>query len=176
MNAVLKHDLCQKKLTLVLTKMKSRNLFFASLAFVAGLCHASEMSSFDQERQKYLSYKDPTRISYLYNRCAALQLNVAALMARKGQAQGAKDYEALAQHYMVLSEANERAIDKKRGIKSKDTMKTVQRNVANISELYSARMRNNLVQRGEYFLGDPQVEYELHECLNPNEFVAKLNK
>jgi hypothetical protein len=166
----------KKKLTPELTHMKSRKLFFLIAAFFVCACDAAELSTFDQERQKYQSYKDPTRASYLYNRCAALQLNVAALMARKGQAQGAKDYEALAQHYMVLSEANERAIDKKRGIKSKDTMKTVQRNVANISELYSARMRHNLVQKGEYFLGDPQIEYELHECLNPDQFVLKLNK
>jgi hypothetical protein len=115
-------------------------------------------------------------VSYLYNRCAALQLNVAALMTRMGQAQASKDFEALGQHYMVLSEANEREIDKKRGLKSKDTMKTVQRNVATVSEVYSKRMNANKLKNGEYFRGDAQVEDELQECMNPDTFVKKLGK
>ena len=134
---------------------------------------AAGLSTFDEVRAKYQSYRDPTRISYLYNRCAALQLNVAALMQRKGQAQGAKDFESLAQHYMVLSEANEREIDKKRGVKSKDTMKTVNRNVANVSEVYTTRMNRNFAQRREYILGDAQLESELAECNVPNVFKQK---
>ena len=132
------------------------------------------MSTFNEERTKYHSYKDPTRLSYLYNRCAALQLNVAALLSRKGKAQGAKDFEALAQHYMVLSEANEREIDKKRGLKSKDTMKTVHRSVANVSELYTKRMNSNFAKRGDYIVGDTQLESELAECNLPDVFRKSL--
>ena len=55
--------------------------------------HSAELASFDDIRSQYQSYKDPTRVSYLYNRCAALQLNVSALLARKGQGQGSKDFE-----------------------------------------------------------------------------------
>ena len=135
--------------------------------------HAAELSTFDEVRAQYQSYKDPTRVSYLYNRCAALQLNVAALLHRKGQKQGAKDFESLAQHFMVLSEANEREIDKKRGLKSKDTMKTVQRNVANVSEVYSQRLKVNFAKRGEYIVGDAQLESELAECNLPEVFKKK---
>ena len=134
---------------------------------------AAELPAFDEVRKQYHSYKDPTRLSYLYNRCAALQLNVSALLARKGQAQPAQNFEALAQHYMVLSEANEREIDKKRGVKSKDTMKTVQRNVANVSEIYSNRFKANFVKRGDYLVGDVQLESELNECLAVEAFVKK---
>ncbi len=134
---------------------------------------AADLSTFDEVRSQYQSYKDPTRLSYLYNRCAALQLNVAALMQRKGQPQGAKDFESLAQHYMVLSEANERETDRKRGLKSKDTMKTVQRNVANVSEIYSQRLKSNFVKRGDYIVGDLQLESELTECNLPDAFKKK---
>ena len=134
---------------------------------------AADLAAFDEVRKQYQSYKDPTRLSYLYNRCAALQLNVAAVLARKGQAQAAQNFEALAQHYMVLSEANEREIDKKRGFKSKDTMKTVQRNVATVSDVYSKRLKANFAQRGDYVLGDAQLESELNECVTVEVFVKK---
>ena len=138
--------------------------------------HSAQLASFDDIRSQYQSYKDPTRVSYLYNRCAALQLNVSALLARKGQGQGSKDFEVLAQHYMVLSEANEREIDKKRGLKSKDTMKTVHRNVAKVSELYSKRMSANYSKTGDYVRGDIQIEEELQECMSPETFVKKISK
>lgn len=156
-----------------LTKFKSLCFLFSILFLAGGHLHAAELSTFDQEREKYRSYKDPTRLSYMYNRCAALQLNVSALLARKGQPQGAKDFEALAQHYMVLSEANERQIDKKRGLKSKDTMKTVQRSVSHVLEVYTQRMNSNFGLRGDYIVGDGQLESELAECLDADAFVKK---
>jgi len=111
--------------------MKSCKLYFLIAMAVALPIQAAELATFDEVRKQYQAYGDGTRLSYLYNRCAALQLNVSALLLRKGQKKGAQDFESLAQHYMVLSEANEREIDKKRGMKSKDTMKTVNRAVAN---------------------------------------------
>ncbi len=156
--------------------MKSRIFCLALWLGLSLSVGAAELATFDDVRKKYQTYRDPTRVSYLYNRCAALQLNVAALMTRMGQTQASKDFEALGQHYMVLSEANEREIDKKRGLKSKDTMKTVQRNVATVSEVYSKRMNANKLKNGEYFRGDAQVEDELQECMNPDTFVKKLGK
>jgi hypothetical protein len=156
--------------------MKSHYSILLVLLALTHSAQAAELSTFDDVRAQYQSYKDPTRVSYLYNRCAALQLNVAALLQRKGQKQGAKDFENLAQHFMVLSEANEREIDKKRGLKSKDIMKTVHRSVGIVSETYSTRMKKNFVTRGEYFLGDTQIESELQECMNPDTFVGKINK
>lgn len=137
------------------------------------LSEAAGLSTFDEIRTHYQNYRDPTRLSYLYNRCAALQLNVSALLMRKGQRQGAQDFENLAQHYMLLSEANEREIDKKRGLKSKETMKTVSRNVANVSEVYSKRMKENAAKRGDYLIGDAQLESELAECNLPEVFKKK---
>jgi hypothetical protein len=154
--------------------MKSSHSIFWACLVLAVQAHAADLSTFDEVRAQYRSYKDPTRLSYLYNRCAALELNVSALMQRKGQQQGAKDFENLAQHYMVLSEANEREIDKKRGLKSKETMKTVQRNVANVSELYSKRLKDNFAKRGEYIVGDLQLESELAECNLPDQFKKKV--
>ena len=154
--------------------MKSLTVFLAMALSVVCSVQAAELATFDEVRSQYQSYKDPTRVSYLYNRCAALQLNVSAMMARTGQTQGAKDFESLAQHYMVLSEANEREIDKKRGIKSKDTMKTVQRNVVTVSESYSKRLKSNFSKRGDYIMGDGQLEAELTECNLPETFKKKI--
>ena len=153
--------------------MSTKRLLIALMLVVSSVGQAAELSTFDEVRAQYQSYRDPTRLSYLYNRCAALQLNVAALLQRKGQPQGAKDFENLAQHYMVLSEANEREIDKKRGVKSKDTMKTVHRSVSHVSETYSARMKRNFAQRREYIVGDTQLESELSECNVPDVFTKK---
>ncbi len=166
--------ICAKDyLTLALSNMKSsKSWCFLFLMFSCSV-HTAELSKFDEVRSQYQSYKDPTRVSYLFNRCAALQLNVAALLTRKKQAQGAKDFENLAQHYMVLSEANERETDKKRGLKSKDTMKTVQRNVGQVSEAYSKRLKANFAKRGEYIVGDAQLEAELAECNLPEVFKKK---
>lgn len=152
-------------------------LCFAALSSVvsfANLAVAAEFKSFDEIRAQYQSYRDPTRVSYLYNRCAALQLNVSALLQRQGEKKGAQDFENLAHHYMVLSEANEREIDKKRGLKSKDLMKTISRNVANVSEIYSRRLRDNYAKRREYIVGDAQLEAELAECNLPEVFKNKL--
>jgi hypothetical protein len=153
--------------------MKSNNLFAMAVLVTCLSVQAADMSTFNEERTKYHSYKDPTRLSYLYNRCAALQLNVAALLSRKNEVQGAKNFEALAQHYMVLSEANERAIDKQRGLKSKDTVKTVNRSVAHVAEVYTKRMKANFAKRGDYIVGDAQLESELAECNLPEEFKKK---
>jgi hypothetical protein len=146
--------------------------YIGSLLFTAS-SQGAELSSFDEARKQYQSYRDPTRLSYLFNRCAALQLNVAALLQRQGQPKGAQDFESLAQHYMVLSEANERETDKKRGLKSKDTMKTVQRNVGIVSEVYSKRLKDNFAKRREYIVGDAQLESELAECNLPEVFKKK---
>jgi hypothetical protein len=154
--------------------MKIKTSILATLLPLALVAQASELATFDEVRAKYQSYKDPTRVSYLYNRCAALELNIAALMTRKGQAQGAKDFELLAQHYMVLSEANEREIDKKRGLKSKDVVQTVHRNVGVVSEVYSKRLKENFAKRGDYILGDTQLEAELKECNVPDVFKKRL--
>jgi hypothetical protein len=153
--------------------MKSSNLLVLALLGFSPMGQAAGLATFDEVRTQYQTYRDPTRLSYLYNRCAALQLNVSALLERKGQKQGAKDFENLAQHYMVLTEANERETDKKRGLKSKDTMKTVQRNVGNVSEVYSKRLKDNFAKRGEYIVGDAQLEAELAECNLPEVFKKR---
>lgn len=161
------------KLTVALKPMNKSKLLALTMLVCMPLVQAAELATFDEIRAKYQNYRDPTRLSYLYNRCAALQLNVSALLERKGQKSGAKDFENLAQHYMVLSEANERDIDKKRGMPSKETMKTVNRNVGHVSEVYSKRLRDNFAKRGDYIVGDAQLESELAECNLPDVFKKK---
>jgi len=146
--------------------------FFA----LASICTASELATFDEIRRDYQAYRDPTRLSYLFNRCAALQLNVSAILQRQGQQQGARDFESLAQHYMVLSEANEREMDKKSGIKTKSAMQVVNRYVTLVSEAYTLRMNDNLVKRGAYLKGDAQLEAELVECNLPEAFKKKATR
>ena len=70
--------------------MNSKTLILVALLPLTWVAQAAEMATFDEVRAQYQSYKDPTRVSYLYNRCAALQLNVSALLARKGQAKAAQ--------------------------------------------------------------------------------------
>ena len=52
-------------------------------------------------------------------------------------------------------------------------MKTVQRNVANVSEVYSKRLKDNFAKRREYIVGDAQLESELAECNLPEVFKKK---
>lgn len=153
--------------------MKTLTLLTLPLWLLPAVCMSAELSTFDEVRAQYRAHHDPTRLSYLFNRCAALQLNVAAVLTRSGQKKGAQDFENLAQHYMVLSEANEREIDKKRGLKSKDLVKTVNRNVANVSEIYSKRMNENHAKRGDYIKGDAQLEAELTDCNLPDVFKKR---
>ena len=153
-------------------------VYFSILATACALifsasAHAAELESFERVRAKYREHRDPTRLSHLYNRCAALQLNVAALLTRKGQKQGANDYEQLAQHYMIMSETVEREIDVKRGASTKDVVKVVERAVANISDIYGLRFKENFNKRGEYLIGDALLEGELKECMLPDQFAKK---
>jgi hypothetical protein len=53
-------------------------------------------------------------------------------------------------------------------------MKTVQRNVGVVSEVYSKRLRDNFAKRGEYIVGDAQLEAELSECNVPEVFRKQL--
>lgn len=155
--------------------MKSLALLLFTYLALPLVSAADELPSFEKVLRQNQNYPDTTRQTYLLTRCAALQLNVAALLERKGQKQGAKDYENLAQHYMVLSETNEREIDKKFGIKSKDTVKVINRNVAYLSELYAKRMKENAAKRGDYLKGDVQLESELKECNFPENFHKKVS-
>lgn len=153
--------------------MKSLALLLLTCLALPIYSATPELLPFEQIRQQNQNYPDTTKLTYLFTRCAALQLNVAALLERKGQKQGARDYENLAQHYMVMSEANEREIDKKSGLKSKDTVKVINRSVSYLSEIYAKRMKENAAKRGDYIRGDVQLESELKECNLPDEFKKK---
>lgn len=137
---------------------------------------AQEMPSFDRMRQLYRDSNDPSRISYVYRRCAALQLNVSALLVRKKQSKAAADYENLAKHYMLLSEKLDVEVDAKRGVKPTKTMETINLSVKHLSEEYDQRLKANHKKRGEYFAGDPVLEAELAECLKPDDLAKSFEK
>lgn len=148
---------------------------FLSLALAAPVLHAAEpWPSFDEVRTRYRETKDPGRVSYLYRRCAALQLNVAALLVRRKQVDAAKHYESLANNYMVLSERVDIELDRKQGLKSKKPMETVSLAVKYLSESYNQRMNDNLHKRGTHFSGDPVLEAELSECNDVDQFVKSF--
>ncbi len=52
-------------------------------------------------------------------------------------------------------------------------MKTVHRNVGVVSEVYSQRLKDNFSKRGEYIVGDAQLESELAECNLPDDFKKR---
>lgn len=138
------------------------------------LMAAEPWPSFDEVRSRYRETNDMGRVSYLYRRCAALQLNVAALLARRKQSDMAKKYENLANNYMILSERVDIQIDRKQGNKSVKTMETVSLAVKYLSSTYSQRMNDNQLKRGAYFTGDPVLEAELAECVDVDQFVKTL--
>jgi hypothetical protein len=135
-----------------------------------------DLPSFEQVRTQYRETNDLTRVSYLYRRCAALQLNVAALLVKKKQTRAATDYESVANHYMLMAEAVDQEVDKKLKLKSSKPMETVRLSVQFISEQYDKKMRDNRAKRGEYFAGDRELEAELADCLVPEAFAKKLGR
>lgn len=135
-----------------------------------------DLPSFEQVRTQYRETNDLTRVSYLYRRCAALQLNVAALLVKKKQTKAATDYESVANHYMLMAEAVDQEVDKKLKLKSTKPMETVRLSVQFISEQYDKKMKDNMAKRGEFFAGDRVLEAELSECLVPATFAKKLGR
>lgn len=139
--------------------------------------HAAEtMPTFERMRQLYRESNDPSRLSYVYRRCAALELNLAALLMRKKQSKASDDYARLAQHYMLLSENIDLEVDAKRGVKSSKTMETVNLSVKHLTEEYEQRLKANHAKRGEYFAGDVVLEAELSECLRPEDLTKSFGR
>lgn len=139
--------------------------------------HAQErLPTFDQVRSQYFASKDLTRISYIYRRCAALQLNAAALLVRKKQPKAAADYENLAQHYMLMSEVVDKEIDLYQRTKTYKASETVNLAVKHLSEVYAQRMKENKAKRGEYFAADAELENEMAVCLKPEALAKSLGR
>ena len=152
------------------------------LLCLGGFCvmtpsHAQdELPSFEQVRSHYFKSKDLTRVSYLYRRCAALELNAAALLVRQKHAKGASDYENLARHYMLMSEAVDREIDLHEGLKSAKPTETVSLAVKYLSEIYGKRMQHNKATHGDFFAHDSMLKKEMAECLNPESLAKSLGR
>lgn len=152
-------------------------LMAVCLSAASVTCHAQDpLPPFDQVRSQYAKSRDLTRVSFLYRRCAALQLNVSALLVRKKQTKAAADYETLAQHYMLMSETVDREIDLYQRNKINKPSETVNLAVKHLSELYAQRMKENMIKRGEYFANDAMLESEMAECLNPEAFAKSLGR
>lgn len=153
----------------------------AALALCACLClsaHGQEtLPSFDEVRQLYRrNHQDPIRASYLYRRCAALNLNVSSVLLGKKQPKLAQDYEKLATHYMLMSEAVDKELDQRLGLKTPKSMSVVSVAVKHLSEIYNQRLQSNLKLRGEYIANDLVLESELAECINPEVFAHQLGR
>jgi len=160
-----------------------KNAKCSTLALCACLCLTAQaqaeeaLPSFEVVRQQYRdSNQDLTRVSYLYRRCAALNLNVSSILLRKKQAKPAQEYEKLASHYMLMSEAVDKEVDQRLGMKTANSMTVVNLAVKHLVELYQQRMQKNLKMRGEYIAKDQMLESELAECLEPEDFAKKLGR
>lgn len=157
-------------------KLPSLLLSCVAVSFSAAVFAQDQLPSFDQVRSQYAKNKDLTRVSFLYRRCAALQLNVSALLIRQKQNKAASDYENLAQHYMLMSEVVDREIDLYQRTKTNKPSDTVNLAVKHLSEVYAQRMRDNKAKRGEYFVGDAMLEKELDECLKPQALAKSVGR
>jgi len=155
----------------------------STLALCAFLCLTNQAQAeealplFEVVRQQYrYNHQDLTRASYLYRRCAALHLNVSSVLLRKKQTKPAQEYEKLAGHYMLMSEAVDKEIDQRLGIKTANRMTVVNLGVKHLAESYQQRLQKNLKTRGEYIANDQVLESELRECLEPIDFAKKLGR
>ena len=158
-----------------------RPLKFSALALCACLCVPAQaqeaLPSFELVRQQYRdNNQDLLKVSYLYRRCAALHLNVSSVLLRKKQPKPAQEYEKLASHYMLMSEAVDKELDQRLGLKTAKSMTVVSLAVKHLSEIYSQRLQTNLKLRGEYIANDLVLESELAECIDPDVFANKLGR
>jgi hypothetical protein len=135
---------------------------------------AVEIVSFEQIKEQFKRTKDETRITYLLNRCAALQLNVSALMLKSGKEEVSNQYRKSAQLYMQLAAAIDETTDKKRGVKKSDPSKNVQISVTNMASLYSQKLNDNYAKSGDYIVGDKQIKNELEDCTDHEKFVQSI--
>ena len=158
--------------------MSHSKYVMVGLAWAIGsLAQANDdLPSFDAVRQRLSETSDLTRVSHLYRRCAALNLNVAALLVNKKQAKASRDYENLANHYMLMSEAVDKEVDQQRGTSTAKPMQVVSYDVQHIAAAYQKRMSQNQKERGESIAGDAKLEGELAECLKPDAFAKKLGR
>ena len=157
-------------------KLPSPLTCLMAVCFSASCFAQDPLPTFDQVRQQYAKSRDLTRVSFLYRRCAALQLNVSALLVRKKQNKAAADYENLAQHYMLMSEVVDREIDLYQRTKIDKPSETVSLAVKHLSEVYAQRMKENKMKRGEYFANDSALESEMTECLKPETLAKSLGR
>ena len=141
------------------------------LIAVAQSVFAVELVNFEVIREQFKRTKDETRVTYLLNRCAALQLNVSALLLKGGDEKSSTKYQQSAVIYMQLARRIEEQTDKKRGTKNSDPVTNVKISVTNISELYSQKLSENYAKRGDYIVGDQQIEKEMTECSEQEKFL-----
>ena len=82
------------------------------LIAVAQSVFAVELVNFEVIREQFKRTKDETRVTYLLNRCAALQLNVSALLLKGGDEKSSTKYQQSAVIYMQLAGRIEEQTDK----------------------------------------------------------------
>ena len=145
-----------------------------ALAAISTSSNASDLISFEMVKEQFKKTKDESRLTYIFCRCAALQLNVATLLKKGGDEKTRVNYEKSAQQYMVMAMTVEEATDKKRGAKESNPPKSVSNTVKAIADIYNSQMVLNFAKRGDYLVGDSQLEKELAECNNSDEFVRRL--
>jgi thymidine phosphorylase len=75
---------------------------------------------------------------------------------------------------MQLAGVMEEAIDKKRGVANSDPANNVVVAVKQIATIYTQKLNENYAQRGEYLVGDKQLERELTECNNSERFLLLI--
>ena len=127
---------------------------------------ADEIISFEGIRNQYKTSADETRISYLFLRCASLQLAVSALALKGGLDEVSEINRKSAVQYMSLAGAVDEETNKKRGVKNSSVSNNIENAVKSILNVYTDRMQANYAKSGDYITSDNQLKNEITKCID----------
>lgn len=148
-------------------------IFFALVLACAGLVNAQDIKSFNEIKREFKQDGDKSRLSYLFSRCASLNLVNAALSSRGGSEETSSRFQKAAVTYMQFSDLVESEVDRNRKVTRSDRerAKSIDISVTEIAKIYQARMNNNYAKTGNYIIEDEGLKDEIEKCRDPNKLV-----
>lgn len=147
--------------------------FYLIFLVFCSLANAQELKSFNQIKLDFKEDRDKSRLSYLFARCASLNLVNSALASRGGSKTTADKFQEAAVQYMEFSDLIEQEVDKSRRVirSDKERANSVNISVNEIVKIYQARMNSNYARSGNYIIEDVGLKSEIEKCQNPNKLI-----